>query len=374
MRTPGFGRQALELDERRVADRLRRCRRSARRRGGSPDAGQTWSPVRILPPRPRLRAPDTARGTALARRRRRWSMRGPARDRARPHARGDRLRGRRTRRPRRRRAAPRRTPRPPRRPRRSSGSSSTEATIRSHSSQRAPPPETRPRSRAHAELAQQVERVAQPVGDALEHRAHERAAVVAQRQAGERAARVGVGVRRALAGEVGQEREPLGARAPSAAAAATSVVEAAPGAAVSRSHGQRARGGEHHAHRVPAARDGVAERVDARALGRRANARQRGEDDARGARARPRAAPAGRRPRRARRRPGRPRPPRPGSPSRGLARDLGRLEQRAAATRGRARARRAPRRSSAGAATSSSSVPDASATSIACSPQSRRRT
>ena len=29
MRTPGFGREALELDQRRVADRLRRCRRSA---------------------------------------------------------------------------------------------------------------------------------------------------------------------------------------------------------------------------------------------------------------------------------------------------------------------------------------------------------
>ena len=97
---------------------------------------------------------------------------------------------------------------------RSSGSSSTEAMIRSHSSERAPPPETRPRSRLDAELAQQVERVAQPVRDALEHRAGERAAVVAQREAGERAARVRVGVRRALAGEVRQERQPLGAGLP----------------------------------------------------------------------------------------------------------------------------------------------------------------
>ena len=51
----------------------------------------------------------------------------------------------------------------------------------------------------HAELAQQLERVAQPVGDALEHRAPERAAVVAKREAGEGAACVRVGVRRALA-------------------------------------------------------------------------------------------------------------------------------------------------------------------------------
>ena len=55
--------------------------------------------------------------------------------------------------------------------------------IRSHSSERAPPPETRPRSGVDAELAQQVERVAQAVGDALEHRAGQRAAVVAERRA-----------------------------------------------------------------------------------------------------------------------------------------------------------------------------------------------
>ena len=74
--------------------------------------------------------------------------------------------------------------------------------IRSHSSERAPPPDDAAALRAHAELDEQVERVAQPVGDALEHRADERAAVVAQAQPGERAARVGIGVRRALAGEV----------------------------------------------------------------------------------------------------------------------------------------------------------------------------
>ena len=66
---------------------------------------------------------------------------------------------------------------------RSSGSSSTEATIRSHRSLRAPPPETRPTRRARPTSRSEVERVAQPVRDALEHRAHERAAVVAQREA-----------------------------------------------------------------------------------------------------------------------------------------------------------------------------------------------
>ena len=95
-----------------------------------------------------------------------------------------------------------------------SGSSSTEARIRSHRPLRAPPPDTRPERRAAGHLADEVQAVAQAERDALEHRSHERAAVVAQRQPAERAARAGVGVRGALAGEVGQERQPLDARLP----------------------------------------------------------------------------------------------------------------------------------------------------------------
>ena len=66
----------------------------------------------------------------------------------------------------------------------------------------------------NAERAQQLERVAQPVRDAFEHRAHERAAIVAQRQADEGAARVRIGVRRPLAGEVRREEQPLAAGRP----------------------------------------------------------------------------------------------------------------------------------------------------------------
>ena len=65
-----------------------------------------------------------------------------------------------------------------------------------------------------AERAQHLEAVAQAVGDALEHGADERAAVVPQREADEGAARVRVGVRRPLAGEVGQEDQALHAGLP----------------------------------------------------------------------------------------------------------------------------------------------------------------
>ena len=90
---------------------------------------------------------------------------------------------------------------------RSSGRSSTEATIRSQSRLRAPPPETRPDRRLGAELAEQVERVAEAERDAFEDRADERTAVVAQLEPDERAARVRVGVRRALSREVRAGRQ-----------------------------------------------------------------------------------------------------------------------------------------------------------------------
>ena len=60
---------------------------------------------------------------------------------------------------------------------------------------------------------QELERVAQAVRDALEHRPGERAAVVAELEADERAARVGVGVGRALALQVRLEEQALRARA-----------------------------------------------------------------------------------------------------------------------------------------------------------------
>ena len=143
-----------------------------------------------------LRAPARSRSPAARR-----SPRPPRARRTRPRRRRRRGSPRRTRRPRR----PRPAPAAARAPRRRSAS---------HRSLRAPPPDTRPSAGRPAQLDDQVERVAQPEGDALQHRAHQRAAVVAHGQPGERPARVGVGVRRALAGQVGQEQQPLGPGGP----------------------------------------------------------------------------------------------------------------------------------------------------------------
>ena len=135
-----------------------------------------------------------------------------------------------------------------------------------------------PDRRVDAELAQQLERVAQPVRDAFQHRAHERARVVAEREPDERAARVRVGVRRALAREVRLEEEALGPGRPALGRSQQLVVGLADDLLAQPA--QRAGGAQHHAHRVPAARDRVAERVHARCgIGR--ERRQRGEDDAR---------------------------------------------------------------------------------------------
>ena len=134
--------------------------------------------------------------------------------------------------------------------------------------------------RLDAELAQQLEAVAQPVGDALEHRPRHRARVVAERQADERRRGEWVGVRRPLAREVGLELEPLDARLPTLRLSEELLV-----GAVQRGLAEpakRARGAEHHAHRVPGTGDRVTERVDAR-LRIRCERRQDGEDDARGA-------------------------------------------------------------------------------------------
>ena len=85
---------------------------------------------------------------------------------------------------------------------------------RSHSSRARAAARDAPHARAPAELLDEVERVAQAEGHALEHRPRQGAAVVAQAEAREGAARPRVGVRRALAGQVGREEQPLDPRLP----------------------------------------------------------------------------------------------------------------------------------------------------------------
>src|SRR5205823_1450977 len=64
------------------------------------------------------------------------------------------------------------------------------------------------------EFAQQLERVAQAVGDTLQDGADECAAVVAEREPGESRPRVRIRVGRPLTGEVGEEGQPVGGRRP----------------------------------------------------------------------------------------------------------------------------------------------------------------
>ena len=109
-------------------------------------------------------------------------------------------------------AAPRRRPRPlPRRPAPAAAPAPTRRSA-SHSSLRAPPPETRPTVGRDAQLGDQIQAVAQAEGDALEHGADQRRSVVAQAQPDERATGVGVGMGRALAGQIGQEGQALDTR------------------------------------------------------------------------------------------------------------------------------------------------------------------
>ena len=217
--------------------------------------------------------------------------------------------------------------------------------------------------------ADEVERVAQAARDALEHGAHERAAVVADLEAGERAARVGVGVRRPLAGQVREERQALDARLP----------RSPPPRPAPRTRRRRRPAA------TPASRPPTASRPSgARRPAPRGRTRARAPAGPRGIPAAPRtrrrtcpsplrAAPAGPRPRRARRPPGRRRPPRPATPAgvrpdtSGDSSTLGshaRSISSASSTSSLQRRR----------ATSSSSVPEASATSIARSPVSFSRT
>ena len=225
--------------------------------------------------------------------------------------------------------------------------------------------------RLAAQRAQQVERIREPERDPLEHGAHDVAARVARAQADERAARVRVGVGRALTREVGQEEDAAGTGGRRLGLGHQLVERHAGRERVARPL-QRARGREHHAHGVPAARHRVAEHVHARLrdrAGRRAGPRRR-RPRCRAPARRARAAPRRRRARRPR---NRRRPPPPARPRR-----CGPRSRATRATRGIHASGTSSASSTAlekrRSATSNSSVPEASATSIARSPQSRSRT
>ena len=134
--------------------------------------------------------------------------------------------------------------------------------------------------RRGADLAEQVERVAEPERDALEHRPDEGAAIVAQPESDEGTAGIGVGVRGALAGEVGQEQQALAPRRPGGGGVDELAVAAVRGHDVVQP-AQRAGRRHRHPHGVPGAGDRVAEGLDAGAsVG--LEALLGGEDDAGG--------------------------------------------------------------------------------------------
>ena len=113
---------------------------------------------------------------------------------------------------------------------------------------------------------------------------------MAELEPGERSPGRGIGVRRALAGEIGRKEEPFGA-GPPWLGLCDEVGEGRVRRQPVAEPLQRSRRGEHHAHRVPLVGHRVAERVHARLrIGR--ERRQRGKDDAGGSqhdRERPRA-------------------------------------------------------------------------------------
>ena len=150
--------------------------------------------------------------------------------------------------------------------------------MRSQSSLRAPPPRRVAGTRVDPELAQELERIAQPVGDTLQHGADQRTAIVSKREPGKSSPRVRVRVRRPLAREVGEERQPLGARRPLLAPRRSARRTRFPPERVTQP-AQRAGRGEHDSHCVPAARNGMAERMHA-CLRVRGERRQRRKHDA----------------------------------------------------------------------------------------------
>ncbi len=231
---------------------------------------------------PEVEVRDRARGIGRSPAR----TRRPTRDRARSARvtrtrRGDRLvRRRRTCRPRPRRAAPRRTPslRRSRCARAAGRAPRRRSEARDRCARRRRRPE--PIAARTPSVAQQLERVAQAVGDALQHRA--RSAPRSWRSESPtnapRASGSACGVRSPA--RYGANSRPSAPGAQRSASAVERVVGLAGRGDVAQP-AKRAGGGEHHAHRVPAARHRVAEGVHA-ALGVRGVAGQRGEDDARG--------------------------------------------------------------------------------------------
>ena len=191
--------------------------------------------------------------------------------------------------------------------------------------------------------------------------------------ADERAARVRVGMRRPLAGEVGREEEPLGARR-HASASPTSPSTETSGARRSEPL-QGARRREHHAHRLPGAGDGVAEGVDCGPGRARTGSAARTTPEVpsttqtrRGGRSRRRSPRRAGRPHRRRRRPSAP------SRTAPFAEPGRRLEHGREPGRRAARARPSTSSLHARLTTSRRSVPEASEASIAHSPVRRSRT
>ena len=260
---------------------------------------------------------------------------------------------------RRRRAAPLRR-RPPPRPRpaeraaqaprrRSAATAAASAAARDAAERRLDP-----------EPANQVEAVAQAERDPLEHGPDQGGAVVTQAEADERAAGVGVGVGRTLAGQIGEEGQALDPAVPPARRR-PAARRTGSGASACWAQPQRPGGRQHHAHHVPGRPGGRGRRRERGRAGRRGSGRRRRTRLLR-CRARSTARRAGRPRRRMLRRPDR-RPRRRPVPCRtefGPAGHHGALEHRGEDRRVELQRLEHRERSSAPCATSSSSVPDAS--------------
>src|SRR5688572_4232399 len=118
------------------------------------------------------------------------------------------------------------------------------------------------RRRLDAEPAQKLERVAQSVRHALEHGAYESAAVMVERDARERSPGVRIGMRRALALEVGEKGRSAGSGVAGCGLPGELVERPLGGEGVAEP-AQRTRGVEHHAHCLPRAGKRMAEGMHA---------------------------------------------------------------------------------------------------------------
>ena len=138
-----------------------------------------------------------------------------------------------------------------------------------------PPPDARIWAGArHAGLDHEVQPVAQAEGDALEHGPGHVPTIVPERQADERAPRQRVGMRAALAGQVGQEEQAVGTGR-DVGGRGDEVRERLAGGERVAEPAQAAGRGQHHRHQVPAIRDRVAERMDAARAARTTGGRSR---------------------------------------------------------------------------------------------------